>query len=128
MQSRIVIKVGSLAVTDEAGGIAPHKVEQIVSELIKLKKMGIDPILVSSGAINTGRLFVKKPEEKKMMISYQQASAAVGQPLLMMSYIETLKQHGLRCGQILVTHEDFKNHKNNNYIQYYLDLNNHCLI
>ena len=85
MKTRVVIKVGSLAVTDEKGG--------------------------SSGAINSGRSLIQRPEEKKMMISFQQAAAAVGQPLLMKSYVDALHAHNAHCAQILVTHEDFKERK-----------------
>lgn len=106
---RIVIKVGSLTVTDESGGVSPKKIQAVVSELVELKKRGFFPILVSSGAINSGKTLIKKPEEKKMMISYQQASAAVGQPLLMKAYIDAFESHQTHCAQILVTHEDFRN-------------------
>lgn len=105
---RIVIKVGSLTVTNETGGVSPEKIEKIVLELLALKKRGYFPILVSSGAVNSGRAIIKKPEEKKMMISYQQAAASVGQPLLMKAYVDALSKHSAHCGQILVTHEDFK--------------------
>ncbi len=43
-----------------------------------------------------------------MMISFQQAAAATGQPLLMRAYVNALEAHGAHAGQILVTHEDFK--------------------
>lgn len=105
---RIVIKVGSLTVTDETGGVSLIKVKNIVNELHELRKQGFSPILVSSGAINSGRSFIKKPEEKKMMISYQQAAAAIGQPLLMKAYIDNFSDLNIKCAQILVTHEDFK--------------------
>jgi glutamate 5-kinase len=108
---RIVIKVGSLTVTDEAGGVSVEKIEKIVAQLMDLKALGYFPILVSSGAINSGRSLIKKPEEKKMMISYQQAAAAVGQPLLMKAYVDALEKYGTHCAQILVTHEDFKERK-----------------
>jgi glutamate 5-kinase len=111
MKHRIVVKVGSLAVTNETGGVCDEKIKNIIHELYKLKFSGHLPILISSGAINTGRSFIKKPEEKKMMISYQQASAAVGQPLLMKAYIEALSEFKWPCAQILVTHEDFKERK-----------------
>jgi glutamate 5-kinase len=111
MKIRIVVKVGSLAVTDERGGVSPLKIESLVNELEALKKAGYAPILVSSGAINSGRSFIKKPEEKKMMISYQQASAAIGQPLLMKAYVDALASRNAHCAQILVTHEDFKERK-----------------
>ena len=69
MKHRIVIKVGSLAVTDEKGGVSPSKIKSIITDLHQLKEHGYLPILISSGAINTARGFIKKPDEKKMMIS-----------------------------------------------------------
>ncbi len=111
MKRRIVIKVGSLAVTDETGGVSPKKIAALVEELMELKKRGLFPILVSSGAINSGRSFVKKPDEKKMMISYQQAAAAIGQPLLMKAYVDALAVYKVNGAQILVTHDDFKESK-----------------
>ena len=111
MKTRVVIKVGSLAVTDETGGVSLPKIEALVAELESLKAKGFAPILVSSGAINSGKTYIKRPEEKKMMISFQQASAAVGQPLLMKAYLDATEKHNSRCAQILVTHEDFKERK-----------------
>lgn len=107
-KKRIVIKVGSLAVTDEAGGVSYSKIYALVSEIKLLQERGFAPILVSSGAINSGCKYVKRPEEKKMMISFQQAAAAIGQPLLMKAYVDALEESNGRCAQILVTHEDFK--------------------
>jgi glutamate 5-kinase len=111
MKTRVVIKVGSLAVTDESGGVSVRKITGLIKELQILKEKGFAPILVSSGAINSGRGLVKRPEEKKMMISYQQAAAAIGQPLLMKAYVDALGAHNQHCAQILVTHEDFKERK-----------------
>ena len=111
MKARIVIKVGSLAVTDEKGGVNPLKIRNIIADLFELKKHGFLPILISSGAINSSRGLIKRPDEKKMMISYQQASAAVGQPILMKAYIDALAEFNWQCAQILVTHEDFKERK-----------------
>ena len=111
MDHRIVVKFGSLAITHEAGGVSVDKIHSLMLDLYQLKKEGYLPILISSGAINTGRPLVKKPEEKKMMISYQQACAAVGQPLLMKAYVDVLDSLNWPCAQVLVTHEDFKERK-----------------
>jgi glutamate 5-kinase len=111
MKVRVVIKVGSLAVTDESSGVNLNKIQSLVEELHSLKESGYSPILVSSGAISSGRCFVKRPDEKKMMISFQQAAAAVGQPLLMQAYLNFFEKYNSKCAQILVTHEDFKDHK-----------------
>lgn len=111
MKHRIVVKVGSLAVTNETGGVNSQKIKNLISDLYQLKEQGYLPILISSGAINTGRSHIKKPDEKKMMISYQQSCAAVGQPILMKAYIDILEEFNWPSAQILVTHEDFKERK-----------------
>lgn len=104
---RLVIKVGSLAVTMESGGVDQQKISNLVDDLKLLKDQGYLPVLVSSGAINTGRMWIKKDDS----ISSQQAAAALGQPILMRAYIEAFNKVGQRCAQILVTHEDFKDRK-----------------
>jgi glutamate 5-kinase len=98
-------------VTDETGGVSPTKIHALVKELLHLKTKGFTPILVSSGAINSGRSFIQRPEEKKMMISFQQAAAAIGQPLMMKAYLDAFHESHAHCAQILVTHEDFKDRK-----------------
>lgn len=108
---RIVIKFGSLAVTKPEGGVDIEKIQKLALELKNLYSLGVQPILVSSGAINASGSLITKPVEKKMMISYQQARAALGQPLLMKAYVEVLSSLGVSCAQILVTHEDFKDRK-----------------
>ncbi len=108
MKHRIVVKVGSLGVTDENGGVSLNKIKSLIEDLQALRLKGYQPILVSSGAINSGRTHVIRPDEKKMMISYQQSCAAVGQPLLMKAYLDALSSFGWPCAQILVTHDDFK--------------------
>jgi glutamate 5-kinase len=108
MKHRIVVKVGSLGVTDENGGVSLEKIKVIIGDLHSLRVNGYQPILVSSGAINSGRVHISKPDEKKMMISYQQSCAAVGQPLLMKAYLDALESYSWTCAQLLVTHDDFK--------------------
>ncbi len=111
MKQRIVVKVGSLAVTNENGGADLDKIKNLIHDLNYLKSKNYTPILISSGAINTAKNLIHVPAEKKISISYQQAKAAIGQPLLMYSYIEVLKNYNWNCAQILVTHEDFKDKK-----------------
>jgi len=108
---RIVVKFGSLAVTKNEGGVDLDKIQRLCLEIKNLYSLGYGPIIVSSGAINACGSLVARPSEKKMMIAYQQARAALGQPLLMKAYVETLSKLGLHCAQVLVTHEDFKDRK-----------------
>jgi glutamate 5-kinase len=104
MKQKIVVKVGSLAVTHAEGGVHQELMARLCLELKALKDLGYAPILVSSGAINTARAIV---DIQGSSISVQQALASIGQPVLMHSYINILQKSNIVCAQILLTHEDF---------------------
>lgn len=84
--NRIVIKIGSSSLThEETGMLNIVKLEKLVRELVNLRNMGKEVVLVSSGAIAVGRKslgFTEKPRK----INEKQACAAVGQGRLMMMY------------------------------------------
>lgn len=110
-KDRIIVKVGSLAVTCEEGGVSLSKIENLIFDLFTLKENQKEIILVSSGAIHAAKGLIPYNVDKKLKISHQQALAAVGQPLLMNAYQEVLKKYNWKLAQILVTHEDFKDRK-----------------
>ncbi len=104
--SLIVIKVGSSSLTGKGGVLAPEKLGEIVRQISEIKKMGHRVVLVSSGAIAAGfrRLgFTSRPTAT----ADKQASAAVGQGLLMEEYNRLFLEHDISCGQILLTRGDF---------------------
>lgn len=106
----IIVKLSSLAVTQRSGGIHTEQFKTITSEIAKLKnKYKRDIIIISSGAINAGKNFIKTSLKKEM--SSLQAYSAIGQPILMSEYIKTLAAYNIGCAQVLVTHEDLKNKK-----------------
>jgi glutamate 5-kinase len=111
--SRIVIKVGTEAITRSSGGIDPMKITAIVSDISYLKRAmpHLQVILVTSGAIQTARgvsdfsnLISTTPSQK---LHQMQALSALGQPILMGRYIELFGDYNLKCAQILLTHDDF---------------------
>lgn len=102
----IVVKIGSLGVGFPEGGVDPAKVNQLCQNLEDLRVQGYKIILVSSGAINAGKSQIPKPVDKNRTLSWQQACAAAGMPVLMSAYTQALK--AMKPAQILVTHEDFK--------------------
>lgn len=108
MRSKFVVKLGSLCVSDSDSGLNFKKIENIVKEIAYLKSLGHDVIIVSSGAINSGRQYISQLSEQ-LQITRQQAASSVGQPLLMNAYIDAFKKFSLQPAQILVTHDDFKN-------------------
>lgn len=106
MPKRYVIKIGSLGVSNPTGGADRQKIQALVHDLLALKAQGHELVLVSSGAINSGRPLIKRPDDKQMGLAWQQACAAVGMPLLMNEYQQALGD--APCAQVLVTHDDFK--------------------
>ncbi len=102
----IVIKIGTSSLTGRDGDLAIEKLASIVSQVCRLRVMGYRVILVSSGAIAAGfrRLgFASRPTT----IADKQASAAVGQGLLMEEYNHCFARAGIACGQLLLTRDDF---------------------
>lgn len=86
---RIVFKVGTSSLTNEDGSLSRSKVKAITQQLSMLHEAGHELILVSSGAIAAGfgALGFKKRPTK---IADKQASAAVGQGLLLEEYTTNL--------------------------------------
>ena len=102
---RIVVKVGSALVTDEGRGLDPQAITRWGAQIARLRAMGKEVVMVSSGAIAEGvkRLgWPKRPSE----IHALQAAAAVGQMGLAQVYETCFRAHGLQTAQVLLTHED----------------------
>ena len=103
---RIVIKVGTSSLTDKNNRLDPPKVEKLTKEIVELKKRGKEVILVTSGAIGAGigKLDLKqRPREIKVL----QATAAIGQSILMSTYDKYFTMYKETIAQVLLTHEDF---------------------
>ena len=103
---RIVCKVGTSSLTNEDGSLSRAKVRVITQQLAMLHEAGHEVILVSSGAIAAGFSslgFKKRPTK----IADKQASAAVGQGLLLEEYTTNLLLKKIVSDQILLTQDDF---------------------
>jgi glutamate 5-kinase len=102
---RLVVKVGSALVTDEGRGLDPVAIDRWGAQLARLRTLGKEVVMVSSGAIAEGvkRLgWPRRPSE----IHELQAAAAVGQMGLAQVYESCFRAHGLQTAQVLLTHED----------------------
>lgn len=102
-KKRIVVKVGSNSLTHPDTGFLDYvKIERLVMELCNLKNTGRDVVLVTSGAIATGRqtLGIDKGEES---LSKKQALASIGQARLMSLYEKFFFEFNQIPGQVLLT-------------------------
>lgn len=106
---RLVVKVGSNVITKDNGKIDHRKIRIIVEDICELIDNKIEVILVSSGAVSIGKMFLKKHLPKKGRIDYQQSASSVGQPKLINMYTKLFEENEKVCSQILLTHDDFRN-------------------
>jgi glutamate 5-kinase len=104
---KIVIKVGSSVITRENGLPDEAVFRSITDQIAALKKQGAEVVLVSSGAVASGRFRI--PDSRKWSRTVQrQVLAAAGQPVLMGLYSRLFDEHALICAQVLATKEDFR--------------------
>ena len=106
---RILVKVGSAVLTGE-DGLDLNIIEQLVGDIAALRERGCQVVLVSSGAIASGKHRMGI-EGKLKNIPQKQAAAAVGQGRLMRVYSNAFGKHGLFVGQILLTMSDITDRK-----------------
>jgi len=109
----IVIKVGTNVLTDNSYQIQDQKISQLVDQIAELMKSGHQVVLVSSGAVGSGRekIFDLKSAQSR------QVWAAIGQPLLMNRYNFFAQKKGLTIAQCLVLRHDFsEKERYNNFI------------
>lgn len=107
-KQRIVVKIGNSSLTNEKGGIDQNKLQDHVDAVAELRKLNHEVILVSSGAIAAGFSSLGYPS-RPVTVKGKQAAAAVGQSLLIQSYIEKFAPYGIIPAQILLTRSDFSN-------------------
>jgi glutamate 5-kinase len=103
---RFVVKVGTSSLTNEDSGLDVGKIANLVSDLMRQKRQGRQPILVSSGAIGAGMGKLKLTERPRGMPQLQ-AAAAIGQGILMQTYEYFFDSYDQPVAQILLTKDDF---------------------
>ncbi len=103
---RIAIKIGSNVLTRPDGTLDITRMSALVDQVAELHRQGIEMILISSGAVASGRSEIKAGK-KLDPVSARQLYSAVGQAKLINRYYELFREHGMRCGQVLTTKENF---------------------
>ncbi len=106
----IVIKVGTNLLTDKRTGVRRKRIMQLARDVAFLRGLGHQVVIVSSGAIGAGVASLGLARRPRT-IPEKQATAAVGQPVLMESYQAAFRKLGMHVGQILLTGDDFTERK-----------------
>ena len=108
MKKIIVIKLGTSSITnDEDGSLHIDRLVKIGQEIAFLMN-DYRVLLVSSGAVGTGKRFLKN---YKGTINDKKAAAAVGNPILMDNYRQIFEKHNIVVAQCLFERHHFSERK-----------------
>ena len=102
---RWVVKVGSALLTADGAGLDEKLVNSLVDQIGKLRELGVEVVMVSSGAVAEGMKRLGWSERPRELHELQ-AAAAVGQMGLVQAYESKFQKYGLHTAQILLTHDD----------------------
>lgn len=104
MQKKVlVIKLGTAVITDNEGKVNHAIIEKISTEIVALNNQ-YNIVLVSSGAVGSGKSFFK---HYKGTLNERKAAAAVGNPILIQLYHHYFYRHGITIAQALCERHHF---------------------
>lgn len=103
----IAVKVGSNVLTRSDGTLDVTRMSAITDQIAYLHKLGVKIILISSGAVASGRS-VLKSSKKLDVVEQRQLFSTVGQAKLINHYWELFREHNMVVGQVLTTKTNFE--------------------
>jgi glutamate 5-kinase len=103
---RIVVKIGTSSLTDELGVIDERVIESLCTQLVQVRDLGHEVVVVSSGAVSAGVAALGLPARPTDTPTLQALSAA-GQSRLMEVYNRHLGSRGVVAAQVLLVPHDF---------------------
>lgn len=102
---RVVVKIGTAALSNEAGGLDEKRVERLAAQVHALRERGLQVAVVSSGAIGAG-MNALGLKSRPTRLPELQACAAVGQGRLTGVYDRCFRRWGYHAAQVLLTRQD----------------------
>lgn len=103
----LVIKLGTAVITDDTGQIDQAVIKKVVTQIATLTE-AYNVVLVSSGAVGSGKSFLK---DYKGTLTERKAAAAVGNPMLIQLYHRYFSKHGITVAQALCERHHFSNRR-----------------
>lgn len=107
---KIIIKVGTSSLTRGTNQLSKRTMFGLVQQMAALQSRDVQFILVSSGAVATGReLFPLNSIDPSL--PSKQMFASIGQVKLMQVWAELFSLYDMHVGQVLLSKEDFSENK-----------------
>ena len=106
-KKRMVVKVGSNVLTRRNGKLDVTRVSTLVDQIAWLRQHGHEVILVSSGAMASGRGELRV-DHRLDSVEQRQLFSAVGQVKLVGLYYDLFREFGIPIGQVLTMKENFE--------------------
>jgi glutamate 5-kinase len=102
---RIVAKFGTGLLTSGTDHLDLQVMSSLAEQIARLHSQGKEIVIISSGAIASGRQKLKRVAERKNT-PFKQVLASVGQSHLMYTYEQLFNQYEITVAQALLTKED----------------------
>jgi glutamate 5-kinase len=110
---RILVKIGTQLITNKNKNIDESIIETIVDQVSILIKKNIQVLIVTSGAVASGKSILKSQKSdlniSKKTLTYKQTLASLGQAPLINLYSKYFQKHNLIVGQALISRSDLQN-------------------
>ncbi len=103
---KIAVKIGSNVLTRADGTLDITRMSALVDQIAVLHKKGVEVVMISSGAVASGRSILGL-NKKLDVVDQRQLYSAVGQAKLINHYWDLFRNHGITVGQVLTTKENF---------------------
>ncbi|MCC8089739.1 MAG: glutamate 5-kinase [Rikenellaceae bacterium] len=103
---RVTVKIGSNVLARSDGTLDVTRMSALVDQIALLKKSGVEVIMVSSGAVASGRSELKTGRRLDS-VAERQLFSSIGQVKLINRYYELFRDHNIYVGQVLTTKENF---------------------
>ncbi|MBQ7420264.1 MAG: glutamate 5-kinase [Prevotella sp.] len=107
MRHRIVVKVGSNVLTRTDGKLDVTRMSALVDQIAWLRQQDYEVILVSSGAMASGRGELKVDHDMDS-VEQRQLFSALGQAKLIGLYYDLFREYHMHVGQVLTMKENFE--------------------
>jgi len=102
---RIAVKFGTSLLTGGSDHLNQEAMSSLVAQVARLHRQGLELLIVSSGAIASGKFKLGLTKELRG-IPFKQVLASVGQGRLMYVYEQLFSRHNITVAQALLTKAD----------------------